>query len=115
MTVNGVPFIQAPSNIGLEEEDEDCKTKYVYDVYWFDEETPDLNKVLTEEQYREVRDDDYSSNDEDNPANDYPDEEDPDYNYYGDYDETQEMLREFETHCIHDSDSDSEAWAEAES
>ena len=106
ITVNGVPFIQAPSNIGLEEEDEGSETKYVYDVYWFDEEKTGKEDVLVDEEYREVRDDDCSSNDEDNPDNEYPDEEDHDYNYYGDYDETREMIREFESHGLRESDSD---------
>lgn len=110
ITVNGVPFIQAPSNIGLDDEDQESKTKYVYDVYWFAEESAGKEDVLVDEEYREVRDDEYSSNDEEHPDNEYPDS-DYEYHGYGDYDETHEMIREFESHRLRDSDSDEE-WAD---
>lgn len=57
--------------------------------------------MVPEDEYRE---EDYSSNDEDNPANDYPEDEgsDIEYDYYRDYedDDTKEMMREFERHCL---------------
>lgn len=85
----------------------------MYDVYWFDEDEPGKEELLADEEYREVRDEECSSNDEDHPQNDYPDEEDNDYSHYGDYDETHEMIREFESHGLRDSDSDEE-WARLE-
>lgn len=111
ITVNGVPFIQAPSNIGLDDEDRESSVKYVYDVYWYDEDDQEKGDVLVDEEYREVRDDDYSSNDEQNPDNEYPaSDSDNEYSAYADYDETHEMIREFESHRLRDSDSDEE-WA----
>ena len=116
ITVNGVPLIQAPSNIGLEKEDEESQTKYVYDVYWYEEE--ESEDLVQEQEYREAREQDYSSNDEEHPDNDYPDEDSgSDYNHYGDNDDTRDMLEEFEAHRIRDSDDESESdslpdWAE---
>ena len=99
----------------------------MYDVFWYDGPAEGLVYETYQGDGEEAKEDDYSSNDEDNPKNDYPDDADHDYNefdYYREWedDETREMFGEFEKHCLRsrdvsddDTDDDEEYAAEARS
>lgn len=109
ISCNGQPLIATDVNVASDDDDEG---HYVYDVYLYDA-VENEEEALVEEKYQEHDDDDQcSSNDEDHPYNDYPDEDEHDFNqtdFYRDWedDECRDMVREFERNRIR-ADSASE-------
>jgi hypothetical protein len=99
ISCNGVPLIANTDKVEEAEEEE----SYVYDVYLYEPENEDEELAL--ETYREENDQEYSSNDEDHPYNDYPDEDEHDFgdtDFYRTWEDDgcREMMQEFERNRI---------------
>lgn len=114
VTCNGVPLVPAEA-LTLQQQksgsEQDEEPEYMYDVYLYNPEEDE--ELVLEASYREVNDEEVSSNDEEHPNNDYPDEdpeeagedEGDEYRPWED-DEYREMFRDFERNRIRDDDSE---------